>query len=84
MRRFPMPSFEEISPARWFLAARLVSSNPWQCRGTLLSCLRSWDRMPAELRAVSYVVVTEPDASERVLLPKEIELYLLDPKFLSL
>lgn len=73
-----------ISPARWYANATLVASQPWQCNGTLLSCVRTWDRMPAKLRAVSYIVLIDHDNSERILQPKELELYLRDPKFLSL
>ncbi len=81
--RPPRPEIS-ISPDRWYSNARLVASQPWQCDGTLLSCVRTWDRMPARARAVSYIILIDHDNTERILQPKELELYLRDPKFLSL
>ena len=63
--------------------ATLVSSQQCPPHGSLLECVRAWDRLLARLRAISYVVVKEDGNDECILHPKELE-NIRDKGFLSL
>ena len=69
---------------RWYAKATLVSSQQSPPHGSLLECVRAWDRLPARLRATSYIVVKEDENDEYILHPKELEKYIRDKGFLSL
>lgn len=74
----------QILPIGWYARATLISSHAPHCQGSLLECIRTWDRLPAGARGNSYIVVRTDDQRESVLRPKELENYIRDPKFLSL
>lgn len=73
-----------IPAASWHARANLISAHPTRCEGSLLDCVRAWDRLPAKVRAMSYIVVKGDYRTESILQPKDLERYIRDPGFLSM
>ena len=70
-------------PIEWYARVRLLTPAYPAYDGSLIECLKRWDRLPPDLRAKSFIVASEPVAGDELLKPSDLARLVAHPEYLT-
>jgi hypothetical protein len=70
-------------PIDWYAKVRLLTPAYPAYDGSLIECIKRWDRLPSELRARAFIAANTPVAGKEFLMPSDLATLIVNPEYLT-